>query len=94
MSYIAKILIAIAIIAGLSGIYYWYKSDSISDYEQSTDTSAAVTTSDTLTTGANTSDSALTEDLTTVDAQMNAFESDNANVTAGLNDEAGAQSSL
>lgn len=97
MSNIAKIiLIIIIVLAG--GAYYWYSSGDMSgnkiEDENSMAAAETVETSDTLPTGADASDATLEKDLVTVDAQMNAFASDNASVDSGVNDQSIEQSSL
>ena len=55
---------------------------------------AAVPATTTLPSGTSTADAALQQDTSAIDAQLNAFGSDNASIKSGLNDTQVPQSSL
>ena len=92
------ILIVIVALVVIGGAYYWYQGGAMpwgnEPTEYGADSERAAATSDTLPTGSDASDNALDQDAAAIEAQLDAFDSDNASVDAGLGDVAGEQSSL
>ena len=92
------ILIIIVALVVIGGAYYWYQGGTMpwgnEPTEYGADSESAAAPSDTLPTGTDASDAALGQDAAAIEAQLDAFGSDNASVDAGLGDVAGEQSSL
>jgi hypothetical protein len=75
MTSTAKIIIAVVVVAVLgAGLYYWYTTN----YGMANDGSA-------LPSGTSTNDAALEQDLTTINANVNAANSDSAAADASVN---------
>ncbi len=89
------VLWIVLLVAVLGGLYYWYSSTKpvTTPATQTADTTGtpAAPTGPTLPTGADTSDAALVQDVTSVDADMSAMTTDTATIDSGLNDKAVAQ---
>ena len=82
-------ILAIALI--LAGGYYWYtksKPAPTAQTPQATTEQPAVVTGPTLSTGADTSDAALSQDVASVDTDMSAMAGDTSSIDSGLNDKA------
>ena|SRR3989344_152463 len=89
-------IIVVALIV-IGGAYYWYQGGVLPWKAEPTEYGGGVSAtvpSDTLPTGADASNNALDQDAAAIEAQLDAFASDNAGIDAGLNDVAGEQSSL
>lgn len=83
MTSTGKIIIgAVIAVLVLAGAYYWYTTQMQPASSTSQTTAAGETT--TLPSGANTSDAALSQDLNSIDTQMQGVSSDNANVSASV----------
>lgn len=84
MSQSAKIItgLVLAVIV-LGGLYYWYtsKNGPGGASDQSAQSAAETTT---LPSGGNTSDASLSQDLNSIDAQMQGVSSDTADVSASV----------
>ena len=92
-----KIILLVVIIAVAGGAYYWNKAGNAPWQSQATEYGTgteATEVSDTLVTGSDASNKALDEDLATIETQLDAFNSDNASVEAGLADQPVEQSAL
>ena len=99
MTRTAKITILVLVVLGAGiGAYYWMSSQSTQTENiqggtvLEADANPGATT--TLPTGGSTSDASLDTDLSSIDAQLNAFGSDSAAVGTSLNDQAVVQSSI
>lgn len=99
MTSTAKITILVLIVLALgAGVYYWTSSQNTQTESipegtvLEADANLGATT--TLPTGGSTSDASLDTDLSSIDAQLNAFSSDSAAVGTSLNDQAVTQSSI
>ncbi len=88
-----KIALGIVIVAALiGGGYYWYSSTRPAPVPVAVgDTQTPASTGPTLPTGADTSDTALAQDVASVDADVSAMNEDTAAIDTGLNDKAVAQ---
>ncbi len=85
MTKTAKVIVTIVVVLVVAGgIYWWVMGQNSSTNYQSP-------------TGSNTSgnsDTALNQDLATIDGQMSAFSSDSASIDQSMNDQPVAQSQL
>jgi len=82
-----KVTLGILVLAALiGGGYYWYASTKATPAPVATDTSTDSAPAHTLPSGSDTSDDALSQDVASVDADMNAMSSDTAAIDAGLSD--------
>ncbi|MDO8408178.1 MAG: hypothetical protein Q7S95_03005 [bacterium] len=88
------IIILIAIVAGLGAWWYSTQQDAGLPGTQSSYGTEAPSTTTMLPSGTNVTDTALDQDLSAIDGQIDAFASDNTSVNAGLSDQQVAQSSL
>ena len=89
MKAVLWIIVALLILAG---VYYWYTHKAVAP---ATTTSAAAVTAapassaqraSSLPSGSDTSDAALAQDASSINAQMQSFNSDNAAIDSGMND--------
>ncbi|MDP2593774.1 MAG: hypothetical protein Q8P36_00320 [bacterium] len=88
-------LLIVIIIVAIAGLGAWWYSSGPSGWSPSVQYGTEVPpTTTTLPSGTSITDTSLDQDLSAIDSQIGAFDSDNANVSAGLSDQQIEQSSL
>ena len=88
------VVIIIVALVGLGAWWYSTQQDAGLPGTQSSYGTEAPSTTTTLPSGTSVTDTALDQDLSAIDGQIGAFDSDNTDVNAGLSDQQVAQSSL
>ncbi|MES2134887.1 MAG: hypothetical protein V4449_01435 [Patescibacteria group bacterium] len=86
-----KVAIGVVLVAVvIGGLYYWYSStkSDVAPAVVADQTATPAPTGPTLPSGSDTSDTALGQDVASVDADVSAMTSDTASIDSGMNDTA------